>query len=56
MPARKELLEVAGREVAVDAGKLVIEIKNAHSDTVYGVCFSPDGNIVQAVPLQTPSM
>jgi hypothetical protein len=27
----------------VSAGKLLVEIKNAHSDTVYGVCFAPDG-------------
>jgi WD40 repeat protein len=27
-------------------GKLVIEIKNAHSDTVYGVSFSPDGKML----------
>ncbi len=25
------------------SGKLAVEIKNGHSDTVYGVCFSPDG-------------
>ncbi len=24
-------------------GKLVVDIKNGHSDTVFGVCFSPDG-------------
>jgi WD40 repeat protein len=27
-------------------GKLIIEIKNAHSDTIYGVCFSPDGKML----------
>ena len=27
----------------VPAGKLVTDIKNGHSDTVFGVCFSPDG-------------
>jgi WD40 repeat protein len=27
----------------VASQKLVVEIKNAHSDTVFGVCFSPDG-------------
>jgi WD40 repeat protein len=27
-------------------GKLVVEVKNAHSDTVYGVCFSPDGKML----------
>jgi hypothetical protein len=26
----------------VETGKLVTEIKNGHSDTVFGVCFSPD--------------
>jgi WD40 repeat protein len=26
-----------------DSGNLVVEIKNGHSDTVFGVCFSPDG-------------
>ncbi|MCS6852787.1 MAG: NB-ARC domain protein [Gemmataceae bacterium] len=26
-----------------DSGKLVVDIKNGHSDTVFGVCFSPDG-------------
>jgi WD40 repeat protein len=26
----------------VDSGNLVMEIKNGHSDTVFGVCFSPD--------------
>jgi WD40 repeat protein len=28
------------------AGKLIVEVKNAHSDTVYGVCFSPDGKML----------
>src|SRR5207253_8038933 len=28
------------------AGKLVVEVKNAHSDTVFGVCFSPDGQML----------
>ncbi len=28
------------------AGKLVVEIKEAHSDTIYGVCFSPDGKML----------
>ncbi|MBL8794280.1 MAG: NB-ARC domain protein [Planctomycetia bacterium] len=27
----------------VETGKLVVDIKNGHSDTVYGACFSPDG-------------
>jgi WD40 repeat protein len=27
----------------VDTGNLVVDIKNGHSDTVFGVCFSPDG-------------
>jgi WD40 repeat protein len=27
-------------------GKLVADIKSAHSDTVYGVCFSPDGKML----------
>src|SRR5262249_52771741 len=27
-------------------GKLVIEIKNGHSDTVFGVAFSPDGKML----------
>jgi len=27
-------------------GKLVTEIKNGHSDTVFGVCFSPDGKLL----------
>lgn len=27
----------------VNSGKLVVDIKNGHSDTVFGVCFSPDG-------------
>jgi len=27
-------------------GKLVVEVKNAHSDTVYGVCFNPDGKML----------
>ncbi|MFN4258540.1 MAG: c-type cytochrome domain-containing protein [Gemmataceae bacterium] len=26
----------------VDSGKLVVHIKDSHSDTIYGVCFSPD--------------
>jgi WD40 repeat protein len=26
----------------IDSGNLVTEIKNGHSDTVFGVCFSPD--------------
>jgi WD40 repeat protein len=30
----------------VPSGKLVIDIKNAHSDTVFGVCFSPDGKFL----------
>lgn len=29
--------------IDVATGKPVIEIKNGHSDTVFGVCFSPDG-------------
>jgi hypothetical protein len=28
------------------AGKLVVEIKNAHSDTVYGVCFNAAGTML----------
>src|SRR5262245_23043882 len=27
-------------------GKLAVEVKNAHSDTVYGVCFNPDGKML----------
>lgn len=27
----------------LETGKLVVDIKNGHSDTVFGVCFSPDG-------------
>jgi WD40 repeat protein len=27
-------------------GKLVVELKSPHSDTVYGVCFSPDGKML----------
>src|SRR4029077_13618818 len=27
----------------VPSGKPVTEVKNGHSDTVFGVCFSPDG-------------
>jgi WD40 repeat protein len=27
----------------IPSGKLVVEIKNGHSDEVFGVCFSPDG-------------
>jgi len=27
-------------------GKLIVEIKDAHSDTVYGVCFAPDGKML----------
>jgi WD40 repeat protein len=27
-------------------GKLVVEVKNAHSDTVFGVCFSPDNKML----------
>lgn len=27
-------------------GKLVVDIKSAHSDTVFGVCFSPDGKMI----------
>jgi WD40 repeat protein len=27
----------------LETGKLVTDIKNGHSDTVFGVCFSPDG-------------
>ena len=27
-------------------GKLVVEVRNAHSDTVYGVCFNPDGKML----------
>lgn len=29
---------------SIPAGKLVADIKNGHSDTVFGVCFSPDAN------------
>jgi WD40 repeat protein len=29
-----------------ETGKLVVEVKNAHSDTVFGVCFSPDGKML----------
>lgn len=29
--------------IEVPAGKVVADIKNGHSDTVFGVCFSPDG-------------
>jgi WD40 repeat protein len=29
--------------VEVPGGKVVADIKNRHSDTVFGVCFSPDG-------------
>src|SRR5262249_1253923 len=29
-----------------ETGKLVIEIKNGHSDTVFGVAFSPDGKLL----------
>ena len=28
------------------AGRLVVEVKNAHSDTVYGVCFNADGKML----------
>jgi WD40 repeat protein len=28
------------------SGKLIVEIKNAHSDTIYGVCFAPDGKML----------
>ncbi|HEV3146761.1 MAG TPA: WD40 repeat domain-containing protein [Gemmataceae bacterium] len=28
------------------SGKLVIDLKSPHSDTVYGVCFSPDGKML----------
>ncbi len=30
----------------VPTGKLVIDVKNSHSDTVYGVSFSPDGKLL----------
>src|SRR5581483_9432996 len=30
----------------VGTWKLVTDIKNGHSDTVYGVCFSPDGKML----------
>ena len=30
--------------VDLDSGNLVAEIKNGHSDTVFGVCFSPDSS------------
>jgi WD40 repeat protein len=29
--------------IEVPSGKIVADIKNGHSDTVFGVCFSPDG-------------
>jgi WD40 repeat protein len=28
------------------SGKLKLEIKNGHSDTVFGICFSPDGKMI----------
>jgi WD40 repeat protein len=28
----------------IDSGNLVAEIKNGHSDTVFGICFSPDSS------------
>jgi WD40 repeat protein len=30
----------------VPTGKLVVDIKNGHSDTVFGVCFSPDDKML----------
>jgi WD40 repeat protein len=30
----------------VATGKVVTDIKNGHSDTVFGVCFSPDGKLL----------
>lgn len=27
----------------LETGRLVVDIKNGHSDTVFGICFSPDG-------------
>ncbi len=30
----------------VATGKIVTDIKNGHSDTVFGVCFSPDGKML----------
>jgi WD40 repeat protein len=32
--------------VDVPTGKVVVDIKNGHSDTVFGVCFSPDGKML----------
>jgi hypothetical protein len=29
--------------IEVPGGKIVADIKNGHSDTVFGICFSPDG-------------
>ena len=28
------------------AGKLIVDVKNAHSDTVFGVCFNPDDKML----------
>ena len=38
------LSEISGAVIA--PGKLVVDIKNGHSDTVFGVCFSPDGKML----------
>src|SRR5262249_19751861 len=29
-----------------ETGKLVVDVKNAHSDTVFGVCFNADGKML----------
>jgi WD40 repeat protein len=50
-----KLLGVAGGEPTVEgevkvfevgSWKKIMEVKNGHSDTVYGLCFSPDGKMV----------
>src|SRR5205085_3792921 len=32
--------------IEVPTGKVVTDVKNGHSDTVFGVCFSPDGKMI----------
>jgi WD40 repeat protein len=50
-----KLLAVAGGEPTVEgemkiyevgSWKKITDIKNGHSDTVYGICFSPDGKMI----------
>ena len=53
--ADSKLLAVAGGEPTVEGEikvyevgtwKKITDIKNGHSDTVYGICFSPDAKMI----------